>query len=278
MKVKFLLFLILPFFLNALLFAENEPNDTCAQSEVISLLDGATTEITDQITGTILSTKHDDINNKPDYDRDYYHFTPAVDGELVISFVGSGNMYFWIGTKGCDKGWNISKEFSNSVTKIFKVKAGERVDLRPMCRWQRNYTINITFTPDNPVTEDDEGVEGFVKRMYVKALGREAEEGGLKYWSEELREGRKTAVYVARFFFDSPEFKSKNLSNEEFLNRVYQTIMDRDPDKEGYEYWLGRLNADEVTRSEVVDMFVDAPEFKAIAERYGIKANDLPPH
>ncbi len=275
MKSKILLFLTLFLILENFSFGENEPNDSCLRSETISLLEGAKEEITDQVIGTIVSTKYDQVNKKPDYDKDYYHFTPAVDGEVVVSFASSGNMYFWIGTKGCDKGWNISKEFSNSVTKIFKVKAGERVDLRPMCRWQRDYTINITFTPDDPSAG---GVEGFVKRMYEKALGREAEEGGLKYWTEELKEGRKTAVFVAEFFFDSPEFKSKNLSDEEFLKRVYETIMDREPDKEGYEYWLERLKLKDVTRSEVVDMFVDAPEFKEIARRYGIKANDLPPH
>jgi len=277
MNRKILLLFVMLLTFSTLSVAEQEPNDSCDTSEVLYLLDNADTEITDQIVGEIVSVKYDEKNNKPDYDKDYYHFTPAVDGELVISFVGSGNMYFWIGTRGCDKGWNISKEFSRSVTKIFKVKAGERVDLRPMCRWSRRYTIDITFTPDENVV-NDKGIEDFVKRMYVKALGREAEEGGLKYWSEELREGRKTAVFVARFFFDSPEFKSKNLSNEEFLKRVYETIMDREPDQEGYEYWLGRLNRKEVSRNDVVDMFVDAPEFKAVAERYGIKANDLPPH
>ncbi len=276
MKKSFI-FLLMIFFISSSLFAENEPNDSCSASEVINLLDGAVSETSDQITGTIVSTKHDDVNNKPDYDKDYYHFTPAVSGELVISFVGSGNMYFWIGTKGCDKGWNISKEFSRSVTKIFKVNAGQRVDLRPMCRWSRNYTVNITFTPDEENSPNNT-LDDFVKRMYTTALKREAEEEGFNYWKNELNSQKTTARDMARFFFDSPEFRSYNLSNEEFLNRVYETIMNREPDSEGYNYWLERLNREEITRNDVVDMFVDAPEFKELASQYGIKANSLPPH
>ncbi|NPA81019.1 MAG: DUF4214 domain-containing protein [Epsilonproteobacteria bacterium] len=260
-------------------YAEREPNDTCLESEPMILLDGADSKISDQMVGSIVSTKYDTVNNKPDYDKDYYHFTPKVSGEVEVSFVGSGNMYFWIGTKGCDKGWNISREFSRSVTKIFHVEANQRVQLRPMCRWQRDYTINVTFTPDKQQPDvSGNTLEDFVKRMYTTALKREPEEGGFNYWTGVLRNGDTTAVDMAKFFFDSPEFKSFNLSNEEFLNRVYATIMNRKPDQEGYEYWLNKLNSGEVTRSEVVAMFVDAPEFKKLAEQYGIKANNLPPH
>ena len=280
MMKRFYIFLIATLFLSSSLFAESEPNNSCSTSEVVTLLDGVSTEIDDQIVGTIVSTAHDAVNNKPDYDKDYYHFTPAVSGELVVSFVGSGNMYFWIGTKGCDKGWNISKEFSRTVTKIFKVNAGQRVDLRPMCRWNRNYTVNIKFTPDDqtPDPQNSNTLEDFVKRMYTTALKREAEKGGFDYWTQQLRDQKTTARDMARFFFDSPEFKSYNLSNEEFLDRVYATIMNREPDNEGYNYWLGRLQREEITRNDVVDMFVDAPEFKELAAQYGIKANNLPPH
>jgi len=263
--------------LASLSFAESEPNDDCSLSEVVPLLDNAQSQISDQVIGSIVSTKYDSKNQKPDYDKDYYHFTPKVAGTLTISFMANGNMYFWIGTKGCDRGWNISREFSKSVTKIFHIDANQRVDLRPMCRWQRNYTINITFTPDNKALKQNT-LDDFVKRMYTTALKREPEEEGFNYWKDALKNKKTTARDMARFFFDSPEFKSFNLSDEEFLNRVYETIMDREPDKEGFDYWLKRLKSKEVSRSEVVDMFVDAPEFKKLAESYGIKANNLPPH
>ena len=134
--------------------AESEPNDTCAQSEVISSLDGAVSHTVTTVTGTIVSTKYDNVNHKPDYDKDYYHFATAVSGEVKVTFHASGNMYFWIGDQGCDRGWNISKEFSTTVIKTFRVNANQRVDFRPMCRWGRTYNFNVEFTPDNepPVT------------------------------------------------------------------------------------------------------------------------------
>ncbi len=148
-KFYFLILILSLTIFNISLMAESEPNDSCAQSEVIGALEGATSHTITKVTGTIVSTKYDEVNHKPDYDKDYYHFSPAVSGEVKVTFHSSGNMYFWIGNQGCDRGWNISKEFSTTVTKTFRLNANQRVDFRPMCRWGRTYTFDIEFTPDN---------------------------------------------------------------------------------------------------------------------------------
>ncbi|NPA81533.1 MAG: hypothetical protein GXO31_02870 [Epsilonproteobacteria bacterium] len=128
--------------------SEVEPDDSCAKAVKILALDGTSYHISEVITGTIVSTKYDEVNKKPDYDRDYFYFTPAVSGTVKVSFSATGNMYFWIGVPKCDV-WNILKGFSNKAEKSFHVNAGERVNFLAMCRWPRNYQASIEFIPDN---------------------------------------------------------------------------------------------------------------------------------
>lgn len=126
--------------------------------------------------------------------------------------------------------------------------------------------------PDNiKAQESIEKLTDFVKRMYTDALGRNAESGGMNYWTEELLSGRKSAQQVANSFFNSKEFTDKQLSDKEFLDRVYQTIMGRKPDQGGYDYWLGKLGNGSIDRQKLIDSFIYSPEFQKLAQDYGIK-------
>ncbi len=126
--------------------------------------------------------------------------------------------------------------------------------------------------PDNlKAQESIEKLTDFVKRMYTKALGRNAKKGGMNYWTEELLAGRKSAQQVANSFFNSKEFTDKQLSDKDFLDRVYQTIMGRKPDQSGYDYWLGELADGSIDRQKLIDSFIYSPEFQKLAQDYGIR-------
>ncbi len=178
--VKFLLFSFLIFGVSSL-FAETEPNENCSQSETVKALEGAVSHTVYDIKGTIVSTKWDEANNKPYYDMDYYHFSPGTSGEVKITATGSGNMYFWIGKSGCDV-WDVSKEFNSVVTRSFKVAAGQRVDIKAMCRWPRTYDIKVEFIPDDQGAalpkisvkdaEISEGDEGVANMKFLVTLDR----------------------------------------------------------------------------------------------------------
>ncbi len=255
-------------------FFDREPNGECSVSEVIEELEGVSKEIRFKA-----KAKVDPAEEGGEEARDYFHFTPDSDGNLTIELTSNKAVWFTIGNRGCfspwadEEKWNIHKGTSAKVLKTVSVKKGERIDIAAVSYDPKTYDIKIIFTPqiEKPSYKENT-LEGFVKRMYVTALKREAEEEGFKFWVEALRSGEKTAWDMAKYFFDSPEFKSQNLSDEEFLSRLYETVMNRIPDNEGFGYWLGRLKED-LTRSEVVDMFVDSPEFKDLAAKYGIKAN-----
>lgn len=114
-----------------------------------------------------------------------------------------------------------------------------------------------------------DSVESYVARIYTKALGRDPEPAGLKYWVGEIKAGRKTAVQVAEMFFFAPEFTNKKLNNKEYVKVLYRTFMGREADQGGLNYWIGRLNKGE-SRKSVLKAFAGCPEFKAIVKSFGL--------
>ena len=57
------------------------------------------------------------------------------------------------------------------------------------------------------------------------------------------------------------EQKGIIVSNEEFVNRLYLTFMDREADTDGLNFWVDILNKG-ATRQEVVYGFTRSPEFE----------------
>jgi len=115
----------------------------------------------------------------------------------------------------------------------------------------------------------DDELEEFIKRLYKNILKREADEEGLNYWKEELKNGMR-AKTIVEFFFESEEFKNQNLSDEEFLTRVYNTILSRNPDTRGYNYWMEKLK-EGMSREELLEHFIGSEEFEKLASAYGIQ-------
>ncbi len=109
--------------------------------------------------------------------------------------------------------------------------------------------------------------EAFIERFYNIVLARRADLAGLEYWNEQLRSRKKSAKDIALGFFFSKEFKDKNLSDEDFLTIVYRTLMNREPDKEGMDFWKKKLKEGK-TREYIVKAFLDSPEFKEITKGY----------
>ncbi len=112
----------------------------------------------------------------------------------------------------------------------------------------------------------------FIDRLYSNILNRNADEAGKAYWISEFKNG-KTALEVAKFFYESKEFKNSDLSDEEFLDRTYKTFFDREADEEGKKYWLGKLKSG-VLRNQIFYGFAFSKEFEAVCKDYEVTAFD----
>ena len=96
--------------------------------------------------------------------------------------------------------------------------------------------------------------------MYTKALGRNAEPAGLKYWADRLEQQIDDGANVAYGFITSTEFIARNLSDDEFLEVMYRTFFDRASDTVGKTYWMDKLNSG-ASREMVLAGFVVSEEF-----------------
>jgi hypothetical protein len=96
--------------------------------------------------------------------------------------------------------------------------------------------------------------------MYTTAMNRASDEEGKKFWANELSNFRFTGEQVGVMFFLSDEMNGFNLSDEEFVTRLYKTFMDRDPEEGGFNFWVGFL-AYCGSRSDVVYGFTRSEEF-----------------
>ncbi|MBP5492724.1 MAG: DUF4214 domain-containing protein, partial [Clostridiales bacterium] len=62
--------------------------------------------------------------------------------------------------------------------------------------------------------------------------------------------------------------------NEEYLTRLYTTFMGREPEADGFAYWLGLLNGG-TDRNDVMKAFAGCPEFQEICNQYGIVRGEI---
>lgn len=120
------------------------------------------------------------------------------------------------------------------------------------------------------VCGEETKVVQFVKRMYKECMEREADEGGLKYWSQGLYEHTKTGKNLVVSFVLSSEMKKKQLSNDEYIRAIYRVMLGRESDSEGLAYWNGRMKAGR-TLQDIINGFIDSNEFIRICNSYGIQ-------
>lgn len=109
-----------------------------------------------------------------------------------------------------------------------------------------------------------DGSLGPLTRLYQAYFTRLPDAGGVQYWLQMLR-GGTTLATVSNYFAGSPEFVGTygNLSNAQFLARVYQNVLGRQPDQGGYTYWMNQLSAG-MPRGSLMLNFSESAEFKSV--------------
>lgn len=140
-----------------------------------------------------------------------------------------------------------------------------------------DYKVNIitdkltpTPTPaNNPVGNPELNVDDFVARCYRVALQREPEQEGYDYWVSSLNNGAACGAQVGYGFIFSGEYFNRNRSNDEYVSDLYAMYFDREPDSEGYKYWVDMLEAG-TAREVVFAGFANSIEFYNLCLKYNV--------
>ena len=134
-----------------------------------------------------------------------------------------------------------------------------------------------TVTPSESVDpksmpEVSVSFEDFIERLYVVALARPSEAEGKAFWVDMVKNHDFTGADCAREFLLSKEFKSKTMTDEEFVEVLYLTFFDRDPaeDKDGFNFWLNSIK--QAGRDNAVEGFINSTEWCNLCATYGIKS------
>lgn len=116
------------------------------------------------------------------------------------------------------------------------------------------------------------GATLFVARLYTQALGRPYDVDGLNDWCNRIMDRTWSVTDVSTTgFFESPEFRNKNLSDEEYVKILYRTFLGREYDAPGLADWVGQLKSGEKNRTEVLKGFSNSVEFANIMGEYGLQ-------
>jgi V8-like Glu-specific endopeptidase len=123
----------------------------------------------------------------------------------------------------------------------------------------------LAFADDRAIAFDTAGDAGQSYRLYKAAFDRTPDLPGLGYWIAQMDAGMDLVEVGARFI-DSAEFRSlygSNVSDREFVTRLYLNVLDRMPDPAGNDWWVDQLGTGARTRAKVLADFAESPENQA---------------
>ncbi len=219
-----------------------------------------------------------------DYDEEGFNYwVNEIKNGKSAAYVAK---YFFLNSEEIQKSGISNEEF---IKKIYKALLNRDVDEEGLGYWldqlerkrvPRVQLLNYIIFSDEfqklckekykitPFTREDE-IEAFVERFYSYVLQRDIDGEGKAYWVKELEEKRKRASDIAMDFFNSKEFLQKKISDDDFVNIAYRTLLNREPEKEGRAFWRDKLKED-ISREELIKNFINSKEFENIAKKYNI--------
>lgn len=101
-------------------------------------------------------------------------------------------------------------------------------------------------------------------KFYIAVFRRDPDFGGWKNYFDQLIAGRSLDS-ILNEFLASAEFQNTygTLSNQAFVNLIYQNVLGRSPDPNGNNYYVGALNSGSLTRSQIMGQFIASAEFNS---------------
>ncbi|HEV3344160.1 MAG TPA: DUF4214 domain-containing protein, partial [Pirellulales bacterium] len=97
--------------------------------------------------------------------------------------------------------------------------------------------------------------EDYVAAVYVDLLGREADGGGLNYWSGQLAGGAPRGQIAGQLTHSDEYFAG-------IVTPAYQQYLGRTPDAAGLQYWIAQMH-EGLTDEQIEARFIGSPEFFA---------------
>ncbi|HBP40836.1 MAG: DUF4214 domain-containing protein [Vreelandella alkaliphila] len=196
--------------------------------------------------------------------------TTYQSGHIFISATGDSATY-----KIYDKQLNLVTDGYGSSGPLY-LEAGEYVLYTTFNGSNKGLSVDIpdhllydttdSGAENSPVDENGNAVDitqntvENIALIYEAALNRQPDESGLNYWIGVAQQGQST-IDISGFFIQSDEFLTNfgAPSNNDFIDRMYLNVLDRNADAAGKTYWLDQM-ATGLTQVEVLNYFAVSQE------------------
>jgi hypothetical protein len=106
-----------------------------------------------------------------------------------------------------------------------------------------------------------------IARLYFAYFLRIPDYPGLTYWIDQFRGGRSLDS-ISDFFSGSAEFRNRygGLTNSAFVVLVYNNVLGRAPETQGFEFWVNQLNAGTFSRGQMMAFFAESEEYQRLSD------------
>ncbi len=117
-----------------------------------------------------------------------------------------------------------------------------------------------------------------VQKAYVAYYGRPADPAGLSYWAVRMDAEGQSLIAIIGAFATSNEFNQRydGLDYPALVTRIYQQILERNPDAAGLAYYVGELQAGHRTLEsialDILNGARNAPDATVVANRLDVAA------
>lgn len=126
----------------------------------------------------------------------------------------------------------------------------------------------ITLTPSDPAAEEIRlaWVQQYVQGAYRDILNREAEAGGLQYWTNQIVEGKLAITDLYSTISQSDEainsaLQARVTDLDGYITRAYTMLLDRAPDVEGFNFWKQAIESNSMSIQDLYSSFTTSDEY-----------------
>ena len=141
---------------------------------------------------------------------------------------------------------------NNDGTIFLRIAGGENISI--------NAEVKSIKVGDGEINYSGDSSPAKVMMMYEGLLGRSVEKSGLQFWNDHLNSDQDLSA-IASGIMASDEFNSRlnASSNSEFVKYLYENVLDRQADEEGFNHHISSLNQG-FSRENVASSFVISSE------------------
>ncbi len=131
--------------------------------------------------------------------------------------------------------------------------------------------VSVCLTSYNAFAQSrEEYLESFLNNVYTIMLERDSDAEGIEYWLNKIVSEEIGILDFINQILDQDEFKNLQVTSEEFIIKTYNLLMDREPDEEGFKYWVEKIG----TTNDVTQK-LNLISQMAHSEEFSTKINDL---